>query len=299
MSAANGAGPGPGFGTGGDWAALLGVKGGPAIRPGSSMPSSVLLRLAGRTVLVDAGLGTARAICDQGVPLTGIDLILITHLHSDHYLELGPLLHTAWTAGLTRPVRVVGPPGLSAYWEGFLASMAFDIELRIADEGRVPLAPLAGIEVLEEGPVAAPEGLAITARRNHHPPIEESYALRIEGAGRSVVLSGDTAPHEGWAGFCRGADLLIHEALLEAGVDALVAGLAHPDPRLKAHILRSHTQAGEVGRIAAEAGVGALALTHLVPEGLPGCEPAAWEAEVRRHFAGPLHPGRDGMRIGL
>ncbi len=79
------------------------------------MPTSMLMRLAGKTIVVDAGLGVTRGICDQGVALTDIYLIVITHLHSDHYLELGPLLHTAWTAELNRPVPVIGPKGLSTY----------------------------------------------------------------------------------------------------------------------------------------------------------------------------------------
>jgi ribonuclease BN (tRNA processing enzyme) len=81
-----------------------------------------------------------RAVCDQGVALTALDAILVTHLHSDHYLELGPLLHTAWTAGLNRPVPVYGPPRLGHYWQAFLTSMEDDIALRIEDEGRPDLA---------------------------------------------------------------------------------------------------------------------------------------------------------------
>ena len=278
---------------------LLGVKGGPAIRPGSSMPTAILLRLAGCTVLVDAGLGAARGVCDAGFALTEIDLIVITHLHSDHYLELGPLLHTAWTAGRRRPVPVIGPPGLKAYWRHFLSAMAFDVDLRIADEGRVPLEPLAEIHALREGQVWAEGALRIDALRNLHPPIAESYALRVTGEGRTVVLSGDTAPFEGWEDFCRGADLLVHEVMLEKGVDALLARLPGADPSLRAHILRAHTEAKDVGRIASAAGVGALALNHFVPDGLPGFGPDAFEAEVRPSYAGPLHLGRDGLRIPL
>jgi hypothetical protein len=125
-----------------DFVALLGVKGGPAIRPGSNMPTSILLSLGAGTILVDAGLGVSKAVCDQGVALTALDAILVTHLHSDHYLELGPLLHTAWTAGLNRPVPVYGPPRLAQYWQAFLTSMEDDIALRIADEGRPDLAGL-------------------------------------------------------------------------------------------------------------------------------------------------------------
>ena len=283
----------------GAWLALLGVKGGPAIRPGSNMPTCSLLRLAGKTMLIDAGLGAARAVCDEGVPLTGIDLIVVTHLHSDHYLELGPLLHTAWTAGLTRPVPVIGPAGLREYWDAFLASMAFDIDLRIADEGRVPLSPLADLSVIAPGTIHDDGALRIEAIRNHHPPIEDSFALRVTGAGRSVVLSGDTAPFDGWEAFCAGADLLVHEAMLEAGVDAVIANLKHADPRLRDHILRSHTAAEEVGRLANAAGVKALALNHFVPDGMPGFEEDDWTRAVRTAWSGPLHIGRDGMRIDL
>ena len=280
------------------WLALLGTKGGPAIRPGSSMPAALLLRMGGKTVLVDAGLGAARGVCAQGVALPEIDLIVVTHLHSDHYLELGPLLHTAWTGGLTRAVPVIGPKGLAAYWTHFLAAMEDDIALRIADEGRVPLAPLADIREIGAGVIWS-DGLTITAHLNHHPPIAESYALRLEADGRSVVFSGDTAPHPGWVDVCRGADLLVHEAMLGAGVEALVAKLPNQGGRLRAHILNSHTEAAEVGRLATEAGVGALALTHFVPDGLPGAMRSDFEAAVRTTWDGPLHLGEDGLRIPL
>lgn len=273
----------------------MGVKGGPAIRPGSHMPSSTLLRIGGRTILVDAGLGAARGLCDAGVPLTGIDMILVTHLHSDHYLELGPLLHTAWTAGLTRPVPVIGPSGLPAYWEGFCASMAFDIALREENEGRCPFAPLLAHRTIAEGDVHAGDGLTIRALRNLHPPIEESFALRFDCGGQSVVLSGDTAYMPQMAEFAAGADILVHEAMLPAGVEALLARMTNGDDRLRTHILRSHTSAEDVGRIARDAGVGQLALTHMVPDGDPDFTKADWEAEVRKCWDGPLHIGRDGM----
>ena len=283
----------------GNWLALLGVKGGPAIRPGSNMPTSTLLRLGGRTVLVDAGLGAARGICAQGVPLTAIDLVVVTHLHSDHCLELGPLLHTAWTAGLSRPVPVIGPSGLHALWDGFLRSMNFDIALRIEDEGRPPLADLVDIRTIAEGTLLTSDDLHIEAMRNDHPPIEESFALRLQAAGTRVVLSGDTAPMEAMVPFAAGADLLVHEAMLEDEVARMIVGHPNRDGRLLDHILRSHAPASEVGRIAAEAGVGALALHHLVPDGLAGVTEADWVREVRRHFDGPLHVGRDGLRIAL
>ena len=277
--------------------ALLGVKGGPAIRPGSSMPTAHLLRLGGKAVLVDAGLGASRGVIGQGIGLHELDLIVVTHLHSDHYLELGPLLHTAWTAGLKRPMRVIGPAGLKAYFEGFWASMSFDIELRIADEGRPDIREMVELQELREGAVLDADGLRLRAMRNVHPPIADSFALRFEGEGKAVVFSGDTAPMAEMVAFAKDADLLVHEAMLLEGVDALCARVGNGDDRLKAHLLRSHTPAGEAGRIAAQAGVGALALNHLIPNDDPDFTEGHWQAEVAPHWSGPLHIGRDGMVI--
>jgi ribonuclease BN (tRNA processing enzyme) len=234
-----------------DHVALLGVKGGPAIRPGSNMPSSILVAMAGQKILVDAGLGAARAVCDQGVAMTGLDAILVTHLHSDHYLELGPLLHTAWTAGLRSPLPVWGPPRLARYWAAFLAAMEDDIRLRIEDEGRPDLAGLVEMRVIDPAAPIEIGAVRVTAMENHHPPIHPSFALRFEAGGRTVVLSGDTAALPGMVDFARDADLLVHEAMLPDGVDALLAKLPGADTRLRRHILQSHTTAEEAGRIAA------------------------------------------------
>jgi len=280
-----------------DTLALLGVKGGPAIRPGSNMPTSMLLRLGGKTILVDAGLGATRGICDQGVALTDIDLIVITHLHSDHYLELGPFFHTAWTAGLHRTIPVIGPKGLDRYWAGFQDSMGFDIDLRIRDEGRCDFDSLADIREITE--VMHFGSITLRAMRNIHPPITDTFALRFEAGGKSVVLSGDTAYMDEMADFAKGADLLVHEAMLRAGVEALCARMTNGDDRLRTHILRSHTDAADVGRIARDAGVRQLALSHMVPDGDPDFTDADWTAEVRKSWNGPFFLGRDGMKITL
>lgn len=277
---------------------LLGTKGGPAIRPGTRMPTATLVQIDGFTVLVDAGLGCARGLCDAGVALTDLDAIVITHLHSDHYLELGPLFHSAWTAGLKAPVPVIGPKGLDAYWQGFLTSMDFDISLRLRDEGRPDLAPLAEISEIREGTLALGP-LSMQVLRNEHPPITDSFALRFDGSRCSAVISGDTAPIPQMVDFAKGADLLVHEAMLSAGIDALCARVGNGDDRLRLHLERSHSPADQVGRIAAEAGVKQLALNHLVPCDDPNFTETHWREETRRTWSGPLFIGTDGMTISL
>lgn len=277
--------------------ALLGVKGGPAIKPGSNMPCSNLVQIAGKNIIVDAGLGVSRGICDQGVELTEIDMIIITHLHSDHYLELGPLFHTAWTAGLNKPIKVIGPKGLQDYWEGFLLSMKFDIDLRIEDEGRCDFSTLLAYEEISQGEIYNADDLSITAMKNLHPPIEESYAIRIDANNKAVTLSGDTTYMPELAEFAKNSDVLVHEALLLKGVDALCKSLGVSDDRLKNHLLRSHTAAGDVGKIAKVANVKSLALNHLVPGADPSITEQDWVDAVREHWQGELHIGKDGIKI--
>jgi len=279
--------------------ALLGVKGGPAIRPGAPMPTSSLLQMAGKTVVVDCALGVSQGLIQQGIGVHEVDMIFITHLHSDHYLELGPLLHTAWTAGLKQKVVVYGPAGLDAYFDGFFASMKADIDLRIEDEGRPDLRGLIDLRLMPEGATDIAEGLRVRTMRNVHPPLVDTFALRFEAGSESVVFSGDTAAMPEMVDFAKDADLLVHEAMLTAGIDALCARVGNGDDRLKTHLLRSHCPAADVAKIAQAAGVSQLALNHLVPCDDPDFTEAHWRAEVTPYYTGKFWLGHDGLSLPI
>ncbi|MER8481488.1 MBL fold metallo-hydrolase [Mesorhizobium sp. M1322] len=277
---------------------LLGSKGGPALRPGGPWPSSSLLEIGGRTVVVDCGLGVTRGLADAGFSLKELDLIFITHLHSDHVLELGPLIHTAWTAGLATPVTVFGPPGTGHYWQRFCQAMEFDIEVRIADEGRPDIEDMVSIIEFGEGGVMKERGLKVAALRVDHPPVTDCFALRFEHAGQRVVFSADTAFFPPLADFAKGADILVHEAMLEEGIERLVAKTGN-GARLREHLLASHSFAGQAGRIATDAGVRRLVLNHLIPADDPEIGEADWIAAVRKTWAGDLTIAHDGLVVGL
>lgn len=277
---------------------LLGSKGGPALRPGGPWPSTSLLELGGRSMVVDAGLGVTRGLVDAGMSLKGLDLIFVTHLHSDHVLELGPLIHTAWTAGLATPVRVFGPPGTAHVWERFCQSMEFDIDIRIGDEGRPDIRELVQVEEYAEGAVLDEEGLTVSALRVEHPPVTDCFALRFDHVTGSVVFSSDTAFFPPLADFARGASILVHEAMLADGIERLVARTGNGE-RLREHLLASHTFAAEAGRIATEAGVGRLVLNHLIPADDPQISAADWKRAVRETWSGPLTVAVDGLAVPL
>lgn len=282
----------------GDRLVLLGAKGGPAIRPSGPWPTSSLLEIGGRRIVVDCGLGVTRGLTDAGMSLKALDFVFITHLHSDHVLELGPLLHTAWTAGLDTVVRVYGPPGTGHYWLRFCQAMEFDIEIRIADEGRPDIRDLVQVEEFSDGPVLEEGGLKVSALRVDHPPVTDCFALRFGEGTKSAVFSSDTAFFPPLAEFAKGADILVHEAMLDEGIERLVAKTGN-GARLREHLLASHSFADEAGRIAANAGVGRLVLHHLIPADDAEIGETDWIAAVRKTWAGDLTIARDGLVVDL
>jgi len=282
-----------------NFVALLGTKGGPAVRPGSSMPTSSLLCLNKQIIVIDCGLGVTKSLIEQNVDLKDLSIIFITHLHSDHYLELGPLLHTAWTAGLNNKVDIWGPSGLDVYWDNFLASMQADIDLRIDDEGRPDIRDFVKIHMIDAGHVTQHQGITVEAMRTEHPPLIDCFALSFKTDDTHVVFSADTAPLNSLADWAAGCDLLIHEAMLEEALPALFGRIGNADERLLQHLKRSHSCAQDVAKIATRAKAGALALHHLIPSDDPNFGPSEWSAAMRDHWHGELHVGRDGLVIPL
>ena len=276
---------------------LLGTKGGPAIRTGSTNPTSNLLVLNNRQIVVDCGLGVTRSLVDQGMQLKDLNLIFITHLHSDHYLEMGSLIHTAWVAGLNTAVKIYGPKGLENYWNNFLKAMEFDIAIRLEDEGRPDLRSLVTIHEIDEGEIFNEEGIKVEAMRNEHPPLVETFALKFQTEKNKIIFSGDTAYLPRLAEFAAGADLLIHEAMLEEALISLFKRIGNTDDRLMEHWLRSHTMAPDAGKIATKAGVKTLALNHLIPSDDPNFIDDDWHKAVKPTWQGKLIIGKDGLKI--
>jgi len=281
------------------YVALLGSKGGPAIRYGSSMPTSSLICLKGAPVVVDCGLGVTKGIVDQGLQLKDLSTIFITHLHSDHYLELGPLIHTAWTSGLKSTVDIWGPSGLQLYWDNFITAMQADIDIRVNDEGRPDLRTLATFHVVDGRDVLERDGLVVEAIRTKHPPLVDCFAYSFKTQEHHVVFSGDTAPLPALTEFAQGADLLVHEAMLESALPALLKRIGNGSEKLMEHWLRSHSFAHDAASTATAANVKALALNHLIPSDDPAFTKAQWQEAVRQDWTGELYIGFDGMLIPL
>jgi ribonuclease BN (tRNA processing enzyme) len=247
--------------------------------------------------VVDCGDGVARQLALAGVPLSAMRHVFITHQHSDHNADYGNLLLLAWTAGLRTRVDTWGPPPLAAITRLFFEMNAYDIKTRIADEGRVPLAPLVHVhEVRQSGPVVEDEHVRVTSALVHHPLVEPAFAYRFDGADRSIVISGDTAFSDNLIGLARGADVLVHEAMYGPAIDRLVARVPQAGT-LRQHLMASHTLAEDAGRVAQAAGVKLLVLSHLVPPDDPAVTESMWIDAARTQFRGRIIVGRDLLEV--
>ncbi|UTD26972.1 MBL fold metallo-hydrolase [Bradyrhizobium sp. WD16] len=276
---------------------FLGTKGGPRVGIGASNPSNAVV-VNGTPFVIDCGMGVSRQLVNAGIPIPSVKYILITHHHSDHNLEYGNLAYNAWAAGLSTPIEAFGPKGLEAMTKDFWQLNNFDVETRIADEGRPDPRKLLIAKDIDEGVVLQTADVKITAFRTPHPPIKDNFAYKFETPDGVIVFSGDTAYNPKLAEFAKGADVLVHEVMFEPAVDRLVLKTRN-GASLKKHLMDSHTTTDNVGRIAAAAGVKVLALNHFVPGDDPQVTDEDWTAGVKKHFSGRIVVSRDLMELPL
>ena len=178
----------------------------------------------------------------------------------------------------------------------FFEMNAYDIDTRIANEGRVPLVPLVHVSKLEGGLVMRDENVRVTATLVRHPPVVPAFAYRFDAVDRSIVISGDTAPSDNLLKLAQGADVLVHSVLYVPAVDRLVARVPNAKA-LKASIIAHQTSAEDAGQLAQAAGVKTLVLSHLVPADDPEVSDQMWIDAARTHFKGSVIVGKDLLEI--
>jgi len=276
---------------------LLGTKGGPRVGEAGRSNPSTLLMINDVPYVVDCGYGVSKQLISAGVALNRVRYIFITHHHSDHNLELGPLFYNAWITGLPVRVDAYGPSGLTQMTRDFFNYLKFDIDTRIDDEGRAdPRTLFTPHEFDKPGVVLTNDDVKVTNCLVRHPPIKQSYAYRFDAKERSVVISGDTAYAPELAEFAKGADVLVHEVMYLPGIEALLKRLPNAK-RLREHLMAAHTLPEDVGKIAAAAGVKTLVLSHFVPGDDASITDEQWSAGARKYFKGKIVVGRDLMEI--
>jgi ribonuclease Z len=242
---------------------------------------ATLVRRGGDRLLFDCGEGTQRQLL-KSIGLIELEEVFITHFHADHWLGLPGMLKTFSLRGREKPLTVYGPPGLKALFNALRVVVGRNtyplelVELEPGDElqrDEYLIAPFAvdhrvtayGYALVEtERPGRFDDAKARELGVEFGPDfgrlqrgetvngVEPSQVMGPPRPGRKVVLSGDTAPSERMAVIAHGADLLVHEAtFLEEETERAGETM--------------HSTALAAARLAAEAEVKMLALTHVSP----------------------------------
>jgi len=268
---------------------------------------------AGRFWVVDTGPGSWNRLALLRIDPARIGGVFFTHFHSDHIGDLGELNLNTWVAGRLGPLRVFGPPGVERVVAGFAEAYALDGGYRIlhhgadflpAERGRMEAVPIPLLVEGDERIVILREGgLEVSAFAVHHDPVKPAYGYRFDYAGRSIVVSGDTAKSSALVRAAQRADVLFHEGQanhLIAMIGEAAAAAGRPRAaKIMADIPSYHTTPVEAAEIANEAGVRLLVLYHLNPPPPARLVEAIFTRGVDDARHGEWRLGSDGLLVEL
>jgi ribonuclease Z len=260
--------------------------------------SALLIRVAGESLLFDAGRGVTSNMARLGDLPQKLGAIFITHHHFDHIGGLGELLMTAWHNGRVTPLDVFGPPGTAAIIDALLGTVfARDIAFALAaDPGTPHIRDVVRVTEIGPGWDDNRGGWRVSSAQ-----VEHGHALgisqadfpclgyRLECEGRVIAISGDTVDCPGLDQIARDADVLVQCCYL---AEAEITTPAFE--RMARDVIASSRQAG---RIAARNRVGRLVLTHFRPK-----SPELMKSilgDIRREYDGEAILGEDLMVLEI
>lgn len=251
---------------------------------------STLVEAGGERLLFDAGRGFMQRLVQSGLPMNAVTKLFLTHLHSDHVIGVPDLMLSPWAAAPERkvPLEVWGPDGTRDMMRHLTEAFAFDIHMRRdVDESLSADGIRMVAHDIQPGKIYEKNGVTITAFLVSHGLVKPSYGYRVDYAGRSVALSGDTSPSDNLVAACKGVDVLIHEAI---DVDVL-RRLISDQPRVDGIVAR-HTTPEQAASIFNKVSPRLAVFSHS-----PGT-PAIVE-QTRRSYPGRVEMGEDLMVIDI
>lgn len=279
---------------------LLGTQGGPTFSP-QRIGIGTLVVAGDERLLFDAGRAVTTGMARAAVSPADVTKVFITHLHSDHVISMPELMISPWASqGRRVPLQVWGPDGTQAMMQKFQEALAVDIHLRRDVDERFPAE---GVRVLakdvREGTIYESNGVKVTAFLVDHGPVKPAFGYRVDFNGRSVAISGDTAPSANLVKFSSGVDLLVHEVgrwkqdpVLLGPPDELLPDLRMTRRQAKA-IADHHTDGAELGRVLAQVKPRLAVLSHY------SVDPKATLLLIRQGYDGRVEFGEDLMAIDI
>ena len=303
---------------------LLGTTGGPGIKRRRSNPAALLV-VNGRPYLIDAGAGVLHQLGLAGYAPWQVRTVFITHNHMDHNAGLEPLISYSWYSlnqnlGVTDarsplpPVQIYGPRSTTFLVDTALKFLSVSeriFQANYADAYAPAAGMFVGHDLTRDGVFYDDGTVKVTAVENTHFHFQpgqlayrmgdKSYSYRFDTPNGSVVFTGDTGPSPAVAKLAQGADVLVSEVLdAELLKGQWLSQYHHPlSGATLLHMQREHLTPEEVGKLAAQAGVKAVILYHIVPGLDTETDSTPYTAGVRRWFFGPVIQGTDRMEYDV
>ena len=257
---------------------LLGSGMGPRVNL-QQFGASTLIEAGNLRLLFDCGRGATLRLAQVGVPIGSISRLFLTHLHSDHVIQISDLLLTGWAGGgRTIPLEIWGPDGTRAMMDHMQQAFAFDIQMRRDVDEKLDGD---GIKVVShditQGVVFDGQGVKVTAFLVDHGLLIPAFGYRVDYRGRSVVLSGDTRLSENLIRAAQRVDVLVHEVV---------------DPETNREGARRHTTPEQAGEVFARVKPRLAIYSH-------GPNAESVITHTRKTYAGPLHGAEDMLTIEI
>ena len=252
---------------------------------------STLVEAGGQKLVFDAGRGALQRLTQLRVPWPDVQGVFLTHLHSDHVVGFPDLWLTGWliAPGRTAPLHVWGPLGTSKMMFHLRQAYESDIRVRLKNERVSSAGVLIIARDIREGIVYDKGGVKVTAFEVDHRPVKPAFGYRIDYAGHSVVLSGDTRVSENLIRHANGVDLLVHEVF----APGTLTRMGVPAERAQ-RIIAYHLTPEEAGQVFTRTKPRLAVYSHI-------CGPNATDEELlpptRKTYTGPLELGEDLMVI--
>jgi ribonuclease Z len=242
--------------------------------------AGILVEAGARKLLFDGGRGGTIRLAQMKIRAADVNPLFLTHLHSDHVVGIPDLLLTGWLRGRETPLQVFGPEGTAEMMRHLEQAYQADIQFRISSGARTSKGVAVLARNIAEGAVYEEGGVKVTAFEVSHARTKPAFGYRVDYAGRSVVLSGDTGPTENLIRFAQGVDLLIHEVSLP-GTGPGAGGASHTTPE-------------DAGNIFSRVKPRLAVYSHIIPPNAPAEE---FMVGTRKTYTGPLEMGEDLMSI--
>ena len=220
---------------------------------------STLVEAGNKKLLFDAGRGVPIRVRQLGFREGKIDVVFLTHYHSDHTAGIPDIWLTGWLGNSRQePFRLIGPVGAKSLMANLESAYALDIKIRLEDEKLPPGGIATVVEEFEkDGVVYDKDGVKVIAFTvDHGAAIKPAVGYRIEYKGRAVVISGDTRYDQNVIKYGTGVDLLIHEV-------CVVRPELLSNPYIK-RVVDHHTAPREAGQVFSLAKPKLAVYSHLV-----------------------------------